>query len=336
MVPALSVLDPGPIFEGRTAQNAIEDMRELARVTEALGYRAFWVQEHHNTPCFASVAPEILMADLAARTSTICLGSGGIMLANYSPLKVAEQALTLSALAPGRIEIGLGRATGADPRTSAALLGPGAQNFPNMLQMLIDWLRDGSGEAPLPPDHRASGITARPAAHMPDLWLLSSSAESAAFAGAMGLKLAFADFLSPGGAPQALELYRKAFQPSAICSSPYAAIAYVALAVEDEARAHREAAPAAAWNVMRAAGRFVPFPTREVAEAILARLPEESVSAARGRAIVGTGRHVANALQQRAQQAGAKEIFVLTIAEALETQATSYRLIREAMDRLAD
>ncbi|MEL6957220.1 MAG: MsnO8 family LLM class oxidoreductase, partial [Pseudomonadota bacterium] len=127
MPPILSVLDPAPIFEGRTAQNALADTRDLAVACDELGYSSYWVQEHHNTPCFASVAPEILMADLAARTQSITLGAGGVLLPNYSPLKVAEQFSTLSALYPGRIELGLGRATGADPRTSAALLGPGAQ-----------------------------------------------------------------------------------------------------------------------------------------------------------------------------------------------------------------
>lgn len=331
----LSVLDPAPIFEGRTARDALMDMRELARLTENLGYRAYWVQEHHNTPCFASVAPEVLIADLAARTSRIMLGSGGIMLPNYSPLKVAEQALTLSALAPGRIEIGLGRATGADPRASAALLGPGPSSFPSMLQLLIDWLADASGEAPLAAGHRAHGIAARPSAARPDLWMLSSSAESAAFAGAMGLKLAFADFLSPGGAQQAIQLYKRAFQASLLCPRPHAAVAYVALAGQSTEEARREAAPGAAWNVMRAAGKFVEFPTRDVAEAILRRVPADDVAAARSRAIVGSADEVAATLRLRAEESSADEIFILTIAERLETRAASYRLISEAMQRAA-
>lgn len=201
----LSVLDPSPIFKNRSAADALNETRALAQAVDEMGYRAYWVQEHHNAASFAGTTPEILMADLAARTSRITLGSGGIMLPNYSPLKVAEWGSTLSALYPGRIEIGLGRATGADPRTSAALLGPGAQAFPQMLHLLMDWMLDASGDVPLPTDHRAAGIAANPPAQRAGLWMLCSSPESAAFAGAMGLKLAFADFLNPGGAKAALD-----------------------------------------------------------------------------------------------------------------------------------
>jgi len=212
----LSVLDPTPIRTGQTAREALAETRELAVLADRLGYCRYWVQEHHNTPSFAGTAPEILIADLAARTSRIRIGAGGVMLPNYSPLKVAEQFMTLSALQGERIDLGIGRATGADPRTSAALLGPGAHAFPTMFQLLKDWLLEASG-TPLPDDHRAAGIHARPSAGLPELWLLASSSESAAFAGAMGVRLAFAEFLSPTGAAEAVAAYRAAFTPSPVC-----------------------------------------------------------------------------------------------------------------------
>lgn len=332
MKPVLSVLDPSPIFEGRTATDSLADTRALAAECEAMGYASYWVQEHHNTPCFASVAPEVLIADLAARTTRIGIGAGGVMLANYSPLKVAEQFSTLSALHPGRIELGIGRATGADPRASAALLGPGAESFPQMLRLLMDWLLDASGKVPLAADHRAHGIRARPSAPIVPVRGLVSSAEAAAFIGAMGLPMVYADFLAPGHARPAISAYRAAFTPSPFAPAPSAAIAFVALAAESDEAAEREAAPAAAWNVLRAAGRFAPFPGRDLAEAILSRIDAPSVAQARSRAIVGSASSVARTLQQRCSETGAEEVFLLTIAERLETRIASYRLIMAAMD----
>lgn len=328
---ALSVLDPAPIFEGRTAAHALTESRALAQATEAMGYQRYWVQEHHNTPSFASVSPEVLIADLATHTRSIKLGAGGVMLPNYSPLKVAEQFATLSALHPGRIELGLGRATGADPRTSAALLGPGVKTFPTMLRMLMDWLLDASGEAPLPENHRASGIHARPTAPHPDLWLLASSAETAAFAGAMGTKLAFADFLAPGGATEALAAYRDAFVPSPFSEQPYGAVALVVLAAETEAEAQAAALPGAAWNVARARGAFIPFPSPEAAGRILDQAGPDAASAARSRSLVGDSASVAQRLTEVANTSGADELFLLTIAGDPTVRINSYRRIIDAI-----
>ena len=332
--PALSVLDPSPVFEGRSARDALKETRALAKAAEQLGFRAFWVQEHHNAPSFASTAPEILMADLAARTSTLKIGSGGVMLPNYSPLKVAEQFATLAALYPERIELGLGRATGADPRTSAALLGPGGQAFPQMLRMLLDWLQDASGEVPLPDNHRARGIHARPTGARPDVWLLASSAESAAFAGAMGLKLAFADFLNPGGGPEALQAYRDAFEPSLVAPQPYAAIALVTLAAETTEAARHLGAPAAAWNIKRAQGKFAPFPGEAETAAILQEAGPAAVEYARSRSLSGTAQEVVTGLREIATASRADEFQLLTIAPSLETRIASLRLIADAFQNV--
>lgn len=330
MTPTLSILDPSPIFQGRSAADALNETRALAAAADEMSFRSYWVQEHHNASSFAGTTPELLMADLAARTQRIALGSGGIMLPNYSPLKVAEWGQTLSQLAPGRIEIGLGRATGADPRASAALLGPGAQNFPAMLRMLMDWMLDASGEAPLAEDHRARGIAANPRGPRPDLWMLCSSPGSAAFAGQMGVKLAFADFLNPGGASDALAAYHDAFEPSPFCAEPYAAIGLVVLAAETDAEAQGLAAPIRAWALGRGTGQFRPYLDTEQAQAYLADAPLEPPQ----RGIVGTGDAVAAELVQTAKDARASEVFLLSITDSLETRIDSYRRIEAAMQRI--
>lgn len=330
MKPTLSILDPSPVFQGRTAVDALNESRTLARAADQMRYRAYWVQEHHNAASFAGTTPEILMADLAARTSRITLGSGGIMLPNYSPLKVAEWGQTLSQLYPGRIEIGLGRATGADPRTSAALLGPGAQNFPAMMRMLMDWMLDASGEVPLPADHRARGIAANPPGPGTGLWMLCSSPGSAAYAGQIGLRLAFADFLNPGGAADALAAYHDAFEPSPFCAAPHAAIGLVVVAAETDAEAEQLSAPIRAWALARGSGAFHPYLSTEDALAYLAAAPLASPR----RGIVGSATAVAQRLVSIAERAHADELFLLSITDHIGTRIESYRLIEAAIGKL--
>lgn len=326
----LSILDPSPIFKGRSAADALNETRALAAAADTMSYRSYWVQEHHNASSFAGTTPEILMADLAARTQRITLGSGGIMLPNYSPLKVAEWGQTLNQLYPGRIEIGLGRATGADPRASAALLGPGGENFPTMLRMLMDWMLDASGAVPFPADHRARGIAANPSGDNPGLWMLCSSPGSAAFAGQMGLKLAFADFLNPGGAKDALDAYHQAFEPSPFCAEPYTGIGLVTLAADTDEEATRLAAPIKAWALGRGAGQFHPYLSVADAEAALDAAP--LIPPERG--IIGSANAVARSLIETATDTGANELFLLTITDSLETRIRSYALIEAAMAEL--
>ena len=327
MKPTLSILDPSPIFKGRTAADALNETRALAAAADQMRYRSYWVQEHHNATSFAGTTPEVLMADLAARTQRIALGSGGIMLPNYSPLKVAEWGQTLSQLNPGRIEIGLGRATGADPRASAALLGPGGQNFPAMLRMLMDWMLDASGETPLPGDHRARGIAANPAGNRPDLWMLCSSPGSAAFAGQMGVKLAFADFLNPGGAKAALAAYHAAFEPSPFCAEPYAGIGLVVVAADTDEEAEYLSGSIKAWALGRGTGEFRPYLSAVEAKEYLAKAPLEPPQ----RGIIGSGISVARKLISAASEARANELFLLSITDSIETRIKSYRLIEQAM-----
>lgn len=331
MKPALSVLDPSPLFEGRSAKHALSESLALAEAVDGMGLRAYWVQEHHNAASFAGTAPEVLIAALGQRTKKLKIGSGGVMLPNYSPLKVAEQFCALEALTPGRVELGIGRATGADPRASAALLGPGPNEFSSMMRLLMDWLLDTSGEAPLPEGHPANGIRVGPRGARPDLWMLSSSVQSAAFAGAMGVKLAFADFLSPGVAGAAIRAYKTAFEPSPFAAQPYAAVGLVALAADSEDEAIRLGQSGAAWNLARATGQFRPFQSADVAGERLARASEQEIMSVRARAIVGDAENVTARLVALAQNYEADELLILTIADTVDARARSYELIQQGL-----
>ena len=330
MKPVLSILDPSPIFETRTAVDSLNQTRALAQAADTMNYRAYWLQEHHNVSSFADTVPEVQIADLASKTNRIALGSGGIMLPNYSPLKVAEIGQMLSALYPGRIEIGLGRATGADPRASAALLGPGADNFPQMLRLMLDWHLDASGEQAIGSNHRAHTIAANPPGPRPDIWILCSSPASAAFAGAMGLKLAFADFLNPGGAATTLKAYREAFTPSPFTAAPYCAIGLVTLAAETADEAQHLSSTIAAWSLSRSAGQFSQYMSADKARDWLDKAPLIPPS----RAIIGTGESVAQTLAKTAIDAHADELFLLSIADTTAARINSYRLIDAAMAAL--
>ena len=327
----LSVLDPSPLFEGKDSVSALADTRRLADAAEDFDYRSFWVQEHHNAPGFVGTAPEILIADLAARTSMLKIGAGGIMLPNYSPLKVAEQFSTLACLHPGRIELGLGRATGADPRASAALMGPGPKNFPAMARYLVDWLLDSTGEKPMPSDHLSSDVSCYPRGHRPDVWMLVSSEASAAFAGASGMKVAYADFLGAAPAMTVLRAYREAFQPSPLAPAPYAAIGVMALAADTGDKAEELARTALAWNLKRHAGRFESFPSSATANALLAEANSDQIRNARAGVFAGAADDVADKLRGYAASSHADELFVLTVCEDIDDRIHSYELLADRL-----
>ena len=226
----LSVLDLSPVAAGTTAGQALRQTTELAVRTEALGYRRFWVAEHHNMPAIASSAPAVLIAHLAAATSTIRVGSGGVMLPNHAPLVVAEQFGTLEALHPGRIDLGIGRAPGTDQRTALALRrtmeGLSAEAFPEELGDLFGLF---TGEDPRAP------ITAMPGrGDMPAIWLLGSSGFSAQLAGLLGLPFSFAHHFSAANTVPALALYRQSFRPSAWLQHPHAMVAVSAVCADTD------------------------------------------------------------------------------------------------------
>src|SRR5947209_16300159 len=231
----LSVLDQSPISEGSTGAQALHNTLDLSRLTDELGYHRYWVAEHHGGPMLASASPEALIGPIAAATERIRVGSGGVMLPHYSPLKVAETFTILAALYPGRIDLGLGRAAGTDPLTTFALQRDRRQaapdDFPQQLAELLAYLEDD-----LPQDHPfarlAQTLPGRPA--VPDPWLLGSSPQSAVWAAGLGLPYAFADFINPEGAEIASE-YRRRFDVGVRLSAPRTAVAaWVLCAKSDE------------------------------------------------------------------------------------------------------
>src|SRR3984957_13769870 len=235
MVP-LSILDLSIKPLGGTQAQGVRETIAVAKAAERLGFKRFWVAEHHSIPHLGSAAPEVLIAALTQVTSTIRLGSGGVMLPNYSPLKVAEVFMELEALAPGRIDLGLGRALGADYATGRALGSATSDVFPQYFALLSAWLLDAAGVETFPAPDPFQSVKASPAGPShPDLLLLCSSADSARFAGMAGVGMVFAEFIARAdGAPSAAA-YRQAFHPSVYRSEPFAAVATIALAADTAA-----------------------------------------------------------------------------------------------------
>src|SRR5579862_8622667 len=211
----LSALDLSPVTGEATQAEAVRETLDIARAAERLGYHRLWLAEHHNIQGLGSPAPEILIAALTQATKTIRLGSGGVMLVNYSPLKVAEVFMELEALAPGRIDLGLGRALGADLVTGQALGSRSSSVFPQFFALLSAWLLDASGVEPFPQGHAFSEVKANPRGPShPDLFLLCSSIASARFAGMAGVGMVFAEFIARADGMPAVAAYRETFKPS--------------------------------------------------------------------------------------------------------------------------
>ena len=231
MVP-LSILDLAPVAEGGSPGAALRNARDLARHVEMLGYRRFWMAEHHNMPGIASAATAVALAHVAAGTSTIRIGAGGVMLPNHAPLVIAEQFGTLAALHPGRIDLGLGRAPGTDPRTAWALrrtLASDAENFPQDVVELIGWFR--------PPEPGQAVVATPGAGEQVEMWILGSSTFGAELAAALGLRYAFASHFAPAQMMQALALYRERFRPSEHLARPHVMLGLHVVAAETDAEA---------------------------------------------------------------------------------------------------
>jgi luciferase family oxidoreductase group 1 len=330
MSPILSVLDLSPVTGNATQAQAVRETIEVARAAERLGYNRFWVAEHHNIGTLGSSAPEILIAALTQATSTIRLGSGGVMLVNYSPLKVAEVFMELEALAPGRIDLGVGRALGTDPRTGAALRTSGSEAFPQYFALLNAWLLDAAGKEPITDAHPARGIHANPAGPShPDLFLLCSSPESAAFAGQAGVGMAYAEFIARSSGGPAIAAYRRAFQPSVFRERPCAITATIALAAETDEEAQRLAAPMRAGNLALMMNAPRRFPSIPEAQAFLeANRNHPAYDAVMARGIVGEASFVRAELAAQATREDADEIFVMAVGADLESRIRSLELIK--------
>ncbi|MCE7078952.1 LLM class flavin-dependent oxidoreductase [Streptomyces sp. ST2-7A] len=335
----LSLLELATVGEGITPERALLDAVEAARVAEASGYHRLWVAEHHGMPGVASSSPAVLLAHLVAHTSRIRLGSGGVMLPNHAPLLIAEQFGTLEALAPGRIDLGLGRAPGTDGLTAAALRGPnrlheGAEDFPRQLAELVAFL-DGD-PPPVPgarPDARVHAVpgpvTGAPA--RPPVWLLGSSGYSAELAGRLGLPFAFAHHFAARHTGPALELYRASFRPSAVLDAPYAMIAVSALAGEDEGEVRRQVMTGALAMLRLRGGRPGPVPTpNEAEDHPYTPLERQVVDSRLAETVHGTPDAVREGLDSLVAATGADELMITTMVHGARARLRGYALLARA------
>ncbi len=328
----LSVLDQSPIPEGSTGAQALHNTIDLAVLADELGYHRYWVAEHHGGPMLASASPEALIGPIAAATERIRVGSGGVMLPHYSPFKVAETFTILAALYPGRIDLGLGRASGTDPLTTFALQRDRRQaspdDFPQQLAELLAYLDDA-----LPEDHPfarlAQALPGRP--EVPVAWLLGSSPQSAIWAAQLGLRYAFADFINPGNGAIAAE-YRSRFSPERDIRAPITAVAAWVICAETDEEAQRLASSSRMTLTLLRRGQLIPVPPPEKALAFLASEGKPANGPLPNRrGIIGSPETVRGELERLAEEYSADELIVVTITHDHAARRRSYELLAEAV-----
>jgi len=324
----LSVLDLVPVPSGGSAAQAVRSSIDLARLAERCGYVRYWISEHHSMPAIASSAPEVLLSRIAALTERIRIGSGGIMLPNHAPLRVAEIFQTLEALYPGRVDLGLGRAPGSDPRASRALRAGSGEQFAELLNEMI-----GLSRGTLRPGHPFHGVTVSPGdAALPPIWILGSSGASAHVAGAAGMGYSFASHFSPVPAEPALRRYRGAFQPSQAFESPHAILGVsVICAPTDEEAEHLAATVDLMWLRLRK-GEFLPLPSPEEALAYeYSDIERTAINENRSRHVIGSPESVRRQLEQRLADGQPDELMIVSNIHDPEKRLRSYELVAEAM-----
>ncbi|WP_322966358.1 LLM class flavin-dependent oxidoreductase [Sphingomonas fuzhouensis] len=328
----LSVLDQSPIAQSGTAVSAVRETIELARLADQLGYRRFWVAEHHASETFAGAAPEVLIAAIAMATARIRVGSGGVLLPHYSPYKVAETFGVIAAIAPGRIDLGIGRASGCDPIATQALrrhrhIASVSSDFPGQLAELIAYHR---------PEDDAAGGTAlsRLRATLPhggspaDILLLGSSPESARLAARLGLPYVIADFINPQASGLA-DLYRANFQPSRTLGTPKVIVATAAICAEDHDRASDLRYPFIMVMALMFEGHIIPVPS--VADAKRWASANPDMAQPIMHVTWGTPDAVATGLRRIADRYGSDEIMICNIVPEFDARLDSYRLIAAAL-----
>jgi luciferase family oxidoreductase group 1 len=320
MIP-LSVLDLAPIIEGGDAQQAFRNSLDLAQHAERLGYHRFWLAEHHSIPSVASAATAVVMAHVAAGTSTIRIGAGGIMLPNHAPLVIAEQFGTLASLHPGRIDLGLGRAPGSDQATAYALRRDpaSADRFPNDVAELMHWFE---------PARPGQAVQAVPGAGLDiPIWILGSSLFGAQLAAAMGLPFAFASHFAPAAMMQAIAIYRERFQPSRQLAAPYVMLGLnvIAADTDDEARFLFSSLQQAFVSLRRGMPRPVQPPVENY-DAGLNEMDRLGLSQVLSAAVVGSPATVRHQLAEFVERTGADELIVATQVYEHAARLKSYEL----------
>lgn len=330
MVP-FSILDLAPILQGGTAQEALRHSLAATQLAERLGYRRYWVAEHHNMPGIASSATAVVIAHLAAGTKTIRVGSGGVMLPNHAPLVIAEQFGTLAALFPGRIDLGLGRAPGTDPVTARALRRAhtdGAETFPQDVVELLGYFQ---------PARPGQAVRAVPGAgETVPVWLLGSSLFSAQLAAHLGLPFAFASHFAPDALDEALRLYRERFRPSAALARPYVMAALPVYAADTDAEAARlfTSLQQSFLQLRRGHPGPLPPPVDDMA-ALWSQLEAQLVNHAFREAVVGSPEDVRRGLAAFLRRTQADELMISASIYAQPARLRSLELIAQVRDELA-
>jgi len=325
----LGVLDQSPIRAGGTPADALSESIQLAKVVERLGYVRYWCAEHHASEGLAGPSPEIMITRIASETTTIRVGSGGVMLPHYSPYKVAENFRLLETLYPGRIDLGIGRAPGSDYPTSRALAYGsqiGAEYFPNMVQDLDNFLHDS-----LPADHPLGRVRALPETKSaPPIWMLGSSDFGGAYAAHFGIAFSFAHFINPVGGETVMKAYFDKFQPSARLKEPMASIGVFVVCADTMEEAERIASTRDLQRLRADRGYHGPMPSIEEAMAYEYSAPErERVRFNRARTVVGDPPAVKSELLALADRYGVDEIVVITNVFNFADRLRSYELLAE-------
>lgn len=325
----LSVLDESPIPSGATAAKALRDTVAMAQAAEALGYRRYWLAEHHGTKSVAGTAPEVLVAHVASNTSSIRVGAGGVLLPYYSPLKVAEVFRVLHVLHPGRIDLGVGRADGADARTAAALRhGRPESDGIGYRQRVTDLVGFAHG-LPVPAHAGVGAMPAGPGA--PEVWVLGSSSDGAALAAELGLPFCFAHFVSPKFGPQVMASYRRTFRASPAHPVPVSSVGVSVVCAATDVEAERLARSQAIWRLHPEGAGRGPLLSAEEAEAYtVTDVAYLLLEQHRNKCIVGSPDVVRAHLVRIAGAFGVDELVVRTVCHDPEARLRSYELLADA------
>jgi len=328
----LSILDQSPIISGHTPAEAIHATLELARAADRMGYHRYWLAEHHAMKSLADPCPEILLGQIAARTSRIRVGTGGVLLPYYSALKVAEVFRMYEALYPGRIDLGIGRAPGGTMLVARAMNADafaGEDRFPTQVQETVGYLNDA-----LPPEYPFHEVKAMPAGPTaPEVWLLGSSDYSGALAAYLGLRFSFAHFISAHGGPAVMRAYRNDFRAVYRDEQPYCMPAVFVICAATQAEAERLAASIDLRRLQMARGQDAPIATMEEALAQSYSDAERAIiQKERARAVIGAPEQVKQRLLELKEQFQADELMAITITGDYATRLRSYELLAAAFD----
>lgn len=317
----LSVLDLAPVSSGSTPSEALRNTVELARLADRLGFVRYWFAEHHNIPSVASSSPEVLIAHVASATERIRVGSGGIMLPNHTPIRVAETFHTLEALHPGRIDLGLGRAPGTDPATLQVLRPFDSEQYPAQIAEMLALSRGELGSVRVIPDD----------VQLPPIWLLGSSGGSARLAGALGAGYSFARHFSANPPEPAIRLYRDSFQPSAHFPESRVLLGIAVVCAETDERAEYLASTLDLSWVRLQSGRLGPLASPEEATAYPYTPQERALAQTyRTRAFIGGPGKVRAEIEAAVRETGADEVIVSTMMYGHQDRLRSYELLAEA------